>query len=205
MPDEGGPMLEWCTAGRPIPGEACSGDDALVLAGEQRALVAAIDGLGHGPSASEAAGVAVAALRTAPWDDVAALVTRCHEALRPTRGAAVGLAAFRDEGTVTWLGVGNITGRLVSGGGLSASGGRWLGSLSGVAGDDELPALRPATIPVRRGDVLILATDGIDGAFVDEVVATGTCEEIADRVLRDFGRLTDDALVVVARYLAEER
>jgi negative regulator of sigma-B (phosphoserine phosphatase) len=202
--DERG-LLEWCTAGRPIPGEERSGDDALVLADERRALVAAIDGVGHGAPASEAAQAAVAALGEDPWDDVEALARRCHEALRPTRGAALGLAAFGTDGTVTWLGVGNITARLVSGGGLSAPTGRWLGSLSGVAGDDDLPALRPATIPVRRGDVLILVTDGIDGAFGDEVVATGTCAEIADRVLRDFARATDDALVVVARYLADDR
>jgi phosphoserine phosphatase RsbX len=197
-------LLEWCAAGRPIPGEERSGDDALVIADERRALVAAIDGVGHGPLARVAADAAVAALRRDPWDDVAALAQRCHEALRPTRGAAVGLAAFRGAGTVTWLGVGNISGRLVGGGGLLAPAGRWLGSLSGVAGDDELPPLRPATIPVRRGDVLILATDGIDSAFADHLVVSGTCEEIADRVLRDFARATDDALVVVARYLAEE-
>jgi negative regulator of sigma-B (phosphoserine phosphatase) len=198
-------VVEWCAAGRPIPGEQRSGDDAVVVADADRALVAAIDGLGHGPAAHEAAEVAVAALRRDPWEDVETLVRRCHEALRPTRGAAVGLAAFRAAGTVSWLGVGNISGRLVSGGGLAAPAGRWLGSMSGVAGDDELPPLRPATIPVRRGDVLILATDGIDAAFADDVVAAGTCEEIAERVLRDFARGTDDALVVVARYLAEAR
>jgi phosphoserine phosphatase RsbX len=203
MGDERG-LLEWCTAGRPMPGQERSGDDAVVLADERRALVAAIDGVGHGALASAAAEVAVAALRQDPWEDVEALTRRCHEALRPTRGAALGLAVFRGEGSVTWLGVGNIVGRLVSGGGLSAPTGRWLGSLSGVAGDDELPPLRPATISVRRGDVLILATDGIDGAFADDVVVAGTCEEIADRVLRDFARATDDALVVVARYLAED-
>jgi phosphoserine phosphatase RsbX len=204
MAEQRGCVVEWCTAGRPIAGEERSGDDALVLADERRALVALIDGVGHGALASEAARVAVAALRSAPWDDVVALAQRCHAALRPTRGAAVGLAAFAGAGTLIWLGVGNITGRLVSGGGLSAPSGRWLGSLSGVAGDDELPTLRPSAIPVRRGDVLILATDGIDGAFADHVVVSGTCEEIADRVLRDFGRATDDALVVVARYLAED-
>jgi phosphoserine phosphatase RsbX len=197
--------VEWCTAGRPIPGEESSGDDALVVANGSTALVAAIDGVGHGPPARAAAAVAVAALRRRPSDDVVALTRRCHEALRPTRGAAVGLAAFRADGTVTWLGIGNISGRLVSRGALSVPTGRWLGSLSGVAGDGDLPPLRPTTIPVRRGDVLILATDGIDGAFGDRVVVTGTCEEIADRVLRDFGRATDDALVVVARYLAEGR
>jgi phosphoserine phosphatase RsbX len=188
-----------------MPGEERSGDDALVLANGRSALVAAIDGVGHGPPASAAAAVAVAALRRRASDDVAALARCCHAALRPTRGAAVGLAAFRADGTVTWLGIGNISGRLVSGGGLSGRAGRWLGSLSGVAGDGDLPPLRPTTIPVRRGDVLILATDGIDGAFADAVVVSGTCEEIAGRVLRDFGRATDDALVVVARYLAEGR
>jgi hypothetical protein len=197
-------LVEWCTAGRPLPGEERSGDDALVVADERRALVAAIDGVGHGPLAQEAAEVAVATLRRDPWTDVAALTRRCHEALRPTRGAAVGLAAFGGAGTVTWLGVGNVTGRLVSGGGLSAPTGRWLASVSGVAGDDDLPPLRPATIPVRRGDVLVLATDGIDGAFADDLVVTGTCDEIAGRVLRDFARATDDALVVVVRYLADD-
>jgi phosphoserine phosphatase RsbX len=197
-------VVEWGAAGRPIAGEEHSGDDAVVLAERDRALVAAIDGVGHGARAHEAAEAAVAALRSDPWDDVAALARRCHAALEETRGAAVGLAAFRAGGTVDWLGVGNITGRLVSAGGLCAPAGRWLGSMSGVAGDDELPALRPATIPVRRGDVLILATDGIDAAFADEVAVTGTCEEIAHRVLRGFARASDDALVVVARYLAED-
>src|SRR3954463_9248894 len=157
MGDERG-LLEWCTAGRPIPGEERSGDDALVLTDERRALVAAIDGVGHGAPASEAAEVAVAVLRQEPWDDVEALARRCHEALRPTRGAAVGLAAFGGEGTVTWLGVGNITGRLVTGGGLSSPPGGGLGSLSGVAGPepgvlDRLAELyvelRPGGGPVR--------------------------------------------------------
>jgi negative regulator of sigma-B (phosphoserine phosphatase) len=203
MPDPA-ELVEWCAAGRAIPGEEHSGDDALVVVDERRALVAAIDGVGHGPRAREAADVAIATLRRDPWDDVAVLTTRCHEALRRTRGAAVGLAAFRSGGTVTWLGVGNITGRVVSGGGLSAPTGEWLVSVSGVAGDADLPPLRPATIPVRRGDVLILATDGVDAAFADDLVATGTCEEIAERVLSNFGRPTDDALVVVVRYLAED-
>jgi negative regulator of sigma-B (phosphoserine phosphatase) len=196
--------VEWCVAGRPIPREEQSGDDALVLADDHAALVAAVDGVGHGSRAREAAEAAVASLREEPWDDLVSVTERCHEALRATRGAAVGLALFRADGTVSWLGVGDISGRLVCGGGLPVPTGRWLGSQSGVAGDDELPRLQPATIPVRRGDVLILATDGIDGAFGDGVGPSGTCEEIAGRVLRYFARATDDALVVVARYLAED-
>lgn len=195
--------VEWAVAGRPIAGEQRSGDEALVLAAGREALVAAVDGLGHGPAAARAAQVAVDSLRAGPWGDVVAVVQRCHAALRTTRGAAVGVAVFHDDGTATWLGVGNIAGRLVRGGEPSPTGGQWLASQSGVAGDD-LPPLRPATLPLRRGDVLVLATDGIDGAFADGLVATGSCEDIAARVLDAHARETDDALVVAARYLGEE-
>ena len=196
-------VVEWSIAGRPIAGEECSGDEALVRAVGREALVAAIDGLGHGSAAAHAARVAVDALRDAPWSDVVALTERCHAALRATRGAAVGLAILGGDGTATWLGVGNIAGRLVPGGEPSPTGGHWLLSQSGVVGD-ELPRLRPASLPLRRGDVLVLATDGIDGAFADDLIATGPCEQIAMRVLDSHARATDDALVVAARYLGEE-
>jgi phosphoserine phosphatase RsbX len=197
-------VVEWAVAGRPLPGELRSGDRALVLAGGRAALVAAVDGVGHGHAAARAADIAVATLRESDGrEDVVALARRCHEALRGSRGAALGLAVLHGDGTLTWLGVGNIAGRLVPGGEPSPAGGDCLASQAGVAGD-VLPALRPATIPLRRGDLLILATDGVDGAFADDLVATGSCEEIAARILRAHARDTDDALVVAARYLGED-
>jgi negative regulator of sigma-B (phosphoserine phosphatase) len=202
MTERGG-VVEWSIAGRPIAGEQESGDDALVMAAGREALVAAIDGVGHGRAAARAAEVAVNALRAGPWGDLVALAACCHAALRSTRGAAVGLAVFHDDGTATWLGVGNIAGRLIPAGAPSPTGGHWLVSQSGVVGD-ELPPLCPATLPVRRGDVLVLATDGIDAGFADELVATGPCDEIAARVLSTHARTTDDALVVAARYLGED-
>jgi len=196
-------MLEWSVAGRPVAGEPRSGDEAVVLADDRGALVAAVDGIGHGQAAAQAAEIAVLALRHGPRNDAVALAERCHDALRNTRGAVVGLAVFSGDQTVTWVGVGNITARLVRGGEPAPAAGRWLVSQSGVAGED-LPPLRPATLEIRRGDVLVLATDGIDGAFADELVTTGPCEEIAGRVLREHARVTDDALVVAVRYLGED-
>lgn len=195
-------VVEWSVARRPIAGEPQSGDQALVLAAGQHALIAAVDGTGHGRAAAHAAEVAVNALREDPSDDVVTLARRCHDALRPTRGAAIGLAVFHVDGTATWLGIGTITGRVVRGGEPSPTGGHWLVSQSGVPGD-QLPPLRPVTLPLRHGDLLVLATDGIDAAFVDDLVATGPCEDIAARVLRTYGRATDDALVVAVRYLGD--
>ena len=111
---------------------------------------------------------------------------------------------LRGDRTLTWLGVGNIVGRLVPGGAPSASGGHCLASQAGVAGD-ALPPLGPATISLGRGDLLVLATDGVDTAFADDLSTTGSCDEIARSVLRAHGRETDDALVVAARYLGEDQ
>jgi hypothetical protein len=56
-------------------------------------------------------------------------------------------------------------------------------------------------VPVRRGDILILATDGIRSEFTRGVIVTDPIQKIADRILADHGNATDDALVLVSRYL----
>src|SRR3954453_8307187 len=116
-------VIEGSVAARPIAGGDCSGDEALRCSVGRDAVVAAIDGVGHGSAAARAARVAVNTLRAARWADVVAPTERCHAALRSTRGAAVGLAVLRGDGTATWLGVGNIAGGRVHGGGTAPTGG----------------------------------------------------------------------------------
>jgi phosphoserine phosphatase RsbX len=199
--DERTALLEWQVAGRPLPGEERSGDGALVVPLPDGALAAAVDGLGHGPEAAAAADAALGALRERAADDVVALVEAAHEALGATRGAALSLAALDCErGMMTWVGVGNVEGRLLRGGAPPAAGAETLLLHRGVLGH-ALPALRPATLPVRRGDMLILASDGVVPAFADGLVPAGTCSEIAARVLDRHARETDDAIVVVVRCL----
>ena len=78
------------------------------------ALVALIDGLGHGNEASAAAIAAERVLLSTPYEAVDELVRRCHEQLRRTRGAVLSLASFDTErGAMTWLGVGNVEALLV--------------------------------------------------------------------------------------------
>ena len=194
-------ILEWAVAGRPLPGEQRSGDDAIVILRPPRALAAAVDGLGHGPEAAQAAGTAVEVLRGDPDGDVVALAQACHAALRATRGAALSLAAFdADRDAMTWLGIGNVEGRLVRGGHPCGGAASSLAPLAGLVGL-ELPPLRPVTVALRRGDTLVLATDGVEPTFADGLAATGRCDELAAEILERHGRDTDDALVLVARYL----
>jgi phosphoserine phosphatase RsbX len=75
--------------------------------------------------------------------------------------------------------------------------------LGGVVGY-QLPRLRPSEIPVAPGDTLILATDGVEHGFADGLDLLQPPQELADGILAGHGRGSDDALVLVARYLGEE-
>jgi hypothetical protein len=197
--------VEWSVAKRCRRGEATSGDLAVVAVRPGGALVAGVDGLGHGAEAARAAGRAGAVVRASPGLDLALLMKHCHVALRGTRGAAISLAFISTSaGGVTWLGVGNVEGRVVSG---EPSATRPKGSLAlggGVAGYD-LPAVRTAALKVLPGDLLILATDGVDPSFADSLDVSGSTHAIAERIMARHRRPTDDALVVAVRYLGVRR
>ena len=47
----------------------------------------------------------------------------------------------------------------------------------------ELPSVRTATLDVRPGDVLVLATDGIEAAFADSLDISGSTQAITERIL----------------------
>ena len=103
--------MEWWAAKRTLPGQTDSGDHHLVRKLSTGALLAVVDGLGHGQDASAAAKIAIRILRRRAQEPIVALVNHCHAALRETRGAVMSLAQFQaKEGTITWLGVGNVVG-----------------------------------------------------------------------------------------------
>jgi hypothetical protein len=182
-------------------GEATSGDLAVVTLLADGVLVAGIDGLGHGDEAARAARTAAEVVHQSPSQDLALLVRRCHDALKGTRGAAITLAFVSpSEGGVTWLGVGNVEGRVLSG---DPSATKPKGSLplgNGVPGH-ELPPVRATRIDLRTGDLVVLATDGVEAAFADSPDVSGSAQAISERILADHWKPLDDALVVAVRYL----
>ena len=140
-------------------------------------------------------------VRERPSRDLVLLAELCHDALRDTRGAAIGLAFVAPpEGTMTWLGIGNVEGRVLSGTPSATRPKNSLASGSGVVGH-ELPSVTAATLDVLPGDVLVLATDGIQAAFADSLDVSGSAQAITERILAVHRKATDDALVVAVRYL----
>lgn len=162
------------------------------------ALVGAVDGLGHGDAAAGAGELAAATLRDHADEPLDLLVPRCHQALLATRGVAMSVASLdHSQSTLSWVGVGDVLGTLLHGGGGSDSR-RSLISRGGVVGY-RLPPLRPEVLPVAPGDLLIFSTDGVREGYADALRLIAEPQQLAEQILAEFGRGTDDALVLVAR------
>jgi phosphoserine phosphatase RsbX len=193
--------VEWGVASRCRSGELLSGDLAVVELLQDGALVAAVDGLGHGREAARAAQAAASVVREDAGRDLVALVGRCHEAMAGTRGAAISLAYVSTlDSTVTWLGVGNVEGRVLNGD-LSKRGPRESLALHNGVPGHQLPDIASVTLNIAAGDVLILATDGVAAGFADSLSAYGSAQAMSERIMADHGGFADDALVLTVRYL----
>jgi negative regulator of sigma-B (phosphoserine phosphatase) len=65
----------------------------------------------------------------------------------------------------------------------------------------QVPRVRPATLALAPGDLLVMVTDGIDPGFPAALVGGGNAQTIAERIFPAYGKGSDDALAVVVRYL----
>ncbi|MEU9442245.1 ATP-binding SpoIIE family protein phosphatase [Streptomyces sp. NPDC048304] len=158
------------------------------------------DGLGHGGKAAEASTAAVEELHTSADLPPADILRRLHEALRTTRGAAVGVAQLDEStGRLSFAGVGNIGARL-------RTDDEWQPLIShpGIVG-----AHFPATVPVQQSSwrpdsLLVLHSDGLPSRWEpphDPQVLGHDPAVTAAVVLRDAGSaarpLRDDTSVAV--------
>jgi serine phosphatase RsbU (regulator of sigma subunit) len=188
-------------AARPYPGETVSGDSWQVDWHRTVCRIALIDGLGHGAAAASAALAATTVLAKHPELPVVEALQRCHGALQGTRGAALLVAGIDvAEGNLTVAGVGNVEARLWQDGRSQQ-----LRTDRGIVGA-VLPRLHPVEAPIGADWILLMHTDGIRNRFdLRQLFATTTDgNDIAQTVLREWGRPTDDATVLVAQPLMQE-
>lgn len=197
-------LLEWGIARTTLTGQDVSGDLHLVEPFLNGVLVAVVDGLGHGPEAACASETAIATLKSYAGDSITSLVQRCHENLKKTRGVVLTLASIKGlDSTLAWLGVGNVEGMLIRANPEAKPQRESLLLRSGVVGY-RLPTLRAAVIPIIKHDMLVFCTDGIKSGFSEGLNPNDSPQQIADQIVSRFSKRTDDALVLVARYLGIE-
>jgi anti-sigma regulatory factor (Ser/Thr protein kinase) len=181
----------------PIAGETLNGDAWVEQGTERGKRILVVDGLGHGPVASEAAHAAIEAFRAAPREEPAAAVETCHLAMRSTRGAALAVAEISVQpGLVRFAGIGNIAGSIWNG---SVS--HHTVSLNGTAGHGTIRP-REFSYPWPAGSLLVMASDGLATRWSLERypgLASHDPALVAGILYRDHSRRRDDVTVVVAR------
>jgi len=186
----------------PIAGEEACGDGWAVLCDADGATLLASDGLGHGPDAARASNAAIDALARRGPIGAGELVHEAHDALRPTRGAALAAARIdfaSDE--LRFAGVGNISGVIID------EGRRSLVSHNGIVGHN-MRKVQEFALPFAVGAVCIMHSDGVQTQWdLDKYPGLGGCSPalIAGVLMRDHIRGRDDAMVLVVRRLAGAR
>lgn len=187
--------VDWGVAQLALAGQSVSGDRAVVAAFPGGLLAGAIDGLGHGPDAADAAALAAEELEAAPEQAIETLFSRCHDRLQGSRGAVISLASIDcGASTMTWGAIGNVEGVVQNGRRARAH----LVQQAGVVGQ-RVSTVRSTSVALDTGDTVVLATDGIKGAFAS-AIRVGDPQNIADTILGQHSRGTDDALVLVVRF-----
>lgn len=181
----------------PYPGETECGDSWAFSAAERGPTLLSVDGSGHGPHAANAGKMAVSAFEEYGKGDLIRLMEAAHRMLAPTRGAAAAVARVDTaERVVRFVGVGNISGSVLSAGSVKK-----MVSHNGTVGH-LAPRIREFTYPYQGRVTVILHSDGISTKWdLDAYPGLGESHPslIAGILFRDHRRKNDDASIVVMR------
>ncbi|MGC3976464.1 MAG: ATP-binding protein/SpoIIE family protein phosphatase [Nitrospira sp.] len=179
------------------PGEAVCGDAWYSECTGHRTLCAVVDGLGHGALAAQAAQLAVETLRAHAQASLTEQVDLAHRALRPTRGAALGIAEIlHDQQLVKFVGIGNIMASICQAGGF-----RNMVSQNGILGH-QIRRVTEFQYPWPESAMLVMCSDGITTHWDINSYAGLAARDpslIAATLYRDFSRRRDDTTVVVLK------
>ncbi len=190
-------LLEHSSLIRPCQGEWVSGDAVVIRPLEHGIFAAIVDVLGHGPEAHELALMIDAHLDRHGNSDVSGLMTRLHQHVKGTRGAAVGLCAIdAAAGRVAYVGTGNTVLRR-----FGKTDTR-LVSQDGVLGQN-MRTPRPQTLQLEKGDLIVLYTDGVRDRFTSDDypgVFHHAPKEVVRTVVERFGKDYDDVACIAVRY-----
>jgi anti-sigma regulatory factor (Ser/Thr protein kinase) len=196
-----GGAWEIAVAGRPLPGESISGDDACFIESEDSLLAIVADGLGHGPDARQASHLAMHIALANRGASVGALIPIVASGLAGTRGCALSVVQVNTKsGDVECAAAGDVHVHLYNGRDT-----HFFTSTPFVVGDSQFSKrkLRIENIKATPGCVLLLFTDGLQSKTTlkgDLDLLRRPAIAIAQHLIATYARPNDDALVLVARW-----
>lgn len=189
-------MIAWGAVCRAKQGQTVSGDVYLVHEyAQNQVLATVIDGLGGGEEAARAALLARDVLLQYPDYPLQDLLRRAHTALHATRGAVIGLMRLDlAQNTALYTGVGNIGMQVYSRQPIRPI------SKNGILGF-RLPTLLELRYTYDPGDIFVIYSDGISNHFTQDskIDIKRPPQQMAEQVLANYGKHSDDATVVVIK------
>lgn len=181
--------------------EAC-GDKWMCIQENNKTLVIAVDGLGHGTGASIAASEAVAGFEANKNFPITDIMQSLSLRMAHTRGAAVAIAEINlSLCTLQYCGIGNIAAAIIN-----KEGSKSLISLNGIVGQ-EIRKIQSFNYPWTNDSLLIMSSDGLStrwnldkypGLFFKSLTI------ICAVLYRDFSRGNDDLLVIALRQRCQQ-
>lgn len=182
---------------RPFWNERVSGDTVIYQERNHQALMAVIDGAGHGEEAHKLSSEMGDYLNSVDdWSTPSKLIEQLHQDFSPSIGAAVGIAVVDNLArTLTFAGVGNISAYLLGFQDQS------LHSTDGSVGYN-MRKVAISQTNLNPGDVLLLHSDGIQSRFYtqyDPECKKQSAKQILDYVFNHFEKQHDDASCIVYR------
>ena len=200
---------EWCGGGKTIPvpsfaticvrypGERECGDSWGFTNSGSRSVLFAVDGLGHGPSAAEAARSAVTVFQANASRPPADILDRVHRGLKSTRGAAAAVSEIDlSKRTIRHAGIGNIAGWVMSDSSMRA-----MVSHNGILGH-QIHRIQEFEYPLPADGVVVLHSDGLSSRWKPDPypgLLRRDAAIIAGVIYRDSVRGRDDSSILVYR------
>jgi len=164
-------------------------------------LAVLIEANGLGDEGMELAKYAATVWEDYTYQALTELFNRCEHLCRGTSGVAVSAVLINSRShSISWCGAGNVQGVLFHRNAAAEPRYHRLITDNALLGSGSC-ILREMRVPVKPGDLVIFASDGVSPKFVDALPIDGKPRLVADELLANHCKEDTDCALVLVRYL----
>ncbi|HEY9772367.1 MAG TPA: hypothetical protein V6C81_01005 [Planktothrix sp.] len=196
-------LVEWAVARQFRTINSAKGETEIpILKATPSGIVCAlIDGVGEDATAIEAAKRAAQPFEEYTHQSLTELFARSEKSLKAGTGVALTAAMFNvGFNTISWFGIGNVNGVLFRRSPAADPRYHRIELISGLIGTGQV-RLREMCLPIKPGDLLIFATEGVADTFVEALPIDGKPRLVADQLMAKYCAPDTDCAMIVVRYL----